>query len=218
MDHWASHARFEDVASRIEDSLVCLFDPKMPYFKPRILLRCIQDIHHIYPACFYDQSDNMTPLFLAAFCGFSGLAKHLIITHALDVNAGCVHDITPLHGASSSRQVDLARVLLDNGAHMNAQDSCNFTPLHYASSHGHLKVAHLLLERGANSKGRTNEQDTPLCKALQYGYLKMVRVLLDHRVDVTIQGRRGLTPYQIATENQHRDIAQLLSEHRAERK
>jgi len=220
MDHWAKHALFEDVASRIEDSLACLFDPKMPYFKPRILLRCIQGMRDVYPVqpyLFDDNPDKVTPLFLAAFCGFSGLAKHLIITHAPDVNAGYVRDYTPLHGASSSGQVDSARVLLDNGAHVNAQDSHDFTPLHYTSSNGHLKVAHLLLERGANSKGRTNEQDTPLCKASQYGHLEMVRVLLDHGADVTIQGHRGLTPYQIATENQHRDIAQLLSEHGAER-
>ena len=154
MDHWVKHARFSNVASQIEDSLACLFNPKMRYFKPRILLRCVEGMRDVYPiqtSLFCDKPDMVTPLFLAAFYGFSGLVKHLITTHAPDVNAKCGDRFSPLHGASFNGQVDSARILLDNGAHVDAKSYRDLTPLHYASVNGHHKLAQLLLEQGANS-------------------------------------------------------------------
>ena len=219
IEHWVRHAGFEGVASRIEDSLGYLFDPKMPFFKPRILLRCVEGMDDIYPykpGRFSDEPDKVTPLYLAAFCGFSGLVKHLIITHAPDVNAECGGGLSPLHVASIG-QVDCARILLDNGAHVNTQESANWAPLHFASYNGHLEVAQLLLERGADLNAQTKIQDTPLCLASEGGHLETVRVLLDHGADLNIKETHNQTPYQIATLNGYHDVAQLLLEHGAER-
>jgi hypothetical protein len=149
IDHWARHARFGDVASRIEDSLAYLFDPKMPYFKPQILLQCVRGMRDAYPqhpGFLSNEPDKETPLFLAAFCGFSGLAKHLIINHALDVNAECGDRFSPLHGASDNGLVDTAHTLLDNGANVNAKGYNDYTPLHYASHNGYPKLAQLLIK------------------------------------------------------------------------
>jgi len=221
MDHWGRHARFEDVASRIEDSLAYLFNPKMPYFKPRFLVRCFMGMpDNVEPGFFSDEPDKVTPLFLAAYCGFSGLAKHLIITHAPDVNAECGDRSSPLHGASFNGQLDSARILLDNGAHVNAEGYNDWTPLHYASHYGHLKFSQLLLGQGANLNARTNYQNTPLYLASEMGYLEIVRLLLDRGADVDVRGQYGLTsltPYQVATQRGHHDVAQLLLEHSAER-
>jgi len=218
MDYWARHARFEDVASRIEDSLAYLFDPTMPYFKPRILVRCVMDMHDYpyEPGFFSGEPDKVTPLFLAAFCGFSGLVKHLIITHAPDVSAECGDRFSPLHGASFNAQVDSARILLDNGAHVNAEGYKDLTPLHYTSYHGHSKISRLLLEQGANLNARTNDQDTPLCAASSSGCLETMRVLLEYGADVNVRGESNLTPYQVANQHGHHDVAQLLLESGAE--
>jgi ankyrin repeat protein len=90
-------------------------------------------------------------LYYAAVCGFGSLAKHLIITHALDVNAKVLGNWTPLFAASRQGHVDVARVLLDYGADINARDLIDTTPLYWSSRVGHLKVVQLLLEHGANS-------------------------------------------------------------------
>ena len=219
IEKWVRHTRFEDVGSRIQDSLAYLFDPKMPYFKPRILLRCVEGMRDVYPIqfdFFSDKPGTLTPLFLAAFCGFSGLAKHLIITHGLDVNAECGGGLTPLHGASINGQIDSARMLLDHGAHVDAQDSYGWTTLYSTSRFLHVELAKLLLEQGANPNARTKHQDTPLRVASEQGHLEIVRALLDHGADVNARGS-GMTPYQIATRNEHRDVAQLLLERGAER-
>ena len=222
MDYWDRHARFEDVASRIEDSLAYLFDPTMSYFKPRILVRCFTGKRgNVYPynepGFFSSEADKVTPLFLAAFCGFSGLAKHLIITHAPDVNAECGDRFSPLHGASFNGQLDSARILLDNGAHVNAEGYYEWTPLHYASHYGYLKFTQLLLEHGVNLNARTKNNHTPLYLASEVGHLAIVRLLLGHGADTAIRGDEGLTPYEAATQRGHHDVAQLLLGHSAER-
>jgi len=220
MENWVKHARFEDVASRIQDSLAYLFDPTMPYFKPRILLRCVVGIFDVYPnqpSLLYHAPDRVTPLFLAAFYGFSGLAKHLIITHAPDVNAKCGDSFSPLHGASANGQVDSARILINNGAHVNAEGPDDWTPLHYASSFRQLMFAQFLLEHGANLNARAKRNVTPLYLASSRGYLEIVRLFLNHGADVTIRGGEDLTPYQVATQRERNDVAQLLLEHGAER-
>src|SRR5260221_176807 len=128
--NWVRHAQFEDVASRIQDSLAYLFDPQKPHFRPRILLRSVLDVSSRYPTFFDENPHKLTPMFLAAFCGFSGLVKHLIVTHAPDVNAKCDDDWSTLHGASFTGQVDSARVLLDHGAAVNVVGWSDYTPLH----------------------------------------------------------------------------------------
>ena len=221
IDHWARHARFGDVASRIEDSLAYLFNPKRPYFKPQILLQCVMGMHDAYPqqpAFLSSEPDKVTPLFLAAFCGFSGLAKHLIITDALDVNAECGDRFSPLHGASENGLVDTAHTLLDGGANVNAKGYNDYTPLHYASYHGYHKLAQLLIKQGAHLNARTSSfQETPLHSASRDGHLEVVLVLLDHGADVNVCRNDSLTPYQVATKHGHHKVAQLLLEHGAER-
>ena len=218
IDHWVRHARFGDVASRIQDSLSYLFNPKMPYFKPRILVVCFEggaqaDFNHFA----FQEPDKVTPLFLAASCGFNGLVKHLIIAHALDVNAEGGSRFSPLHVASRNGQVDSAHILLDSGAHVDARNSYGNTPLHQASWFGHLKLAQLLLERGADLNARTDSQSTPVHMASHQGHLETVRLLLDHGADMNARKLENLTPYQVATRRGHHGVAQLLLEHGAER-
>ena len=218
IDHWVRHARFGDVASRIEDSLAYLFNPTMPYFKSRILSVGVEDMARAdrYDFSFHEPN-KVTPLFLAAFCGFNRLVKHLIIAHAPDVNAEGVDRFSALHGASRSGQVDSARILLDSGAHVDARNSFGNTPLHQASWFGHLKSAQLLLERGVDLNARADSQSTPLHMASNQGHLESVRLLLDHGADVNLHGIEGLTPYEVATQHGHYGVAQLLLEHAAER-
>ena len=216
--NWIRHARFEDVASRIQDSLSYLFNPQKPHSRPRILLRSAKDFYFSLRLRCFTKPDEISPLSFSAFCGFDRLAKHLIEVHAADVNATCAHHgRSPLHGASIYGHVDSSRVLLDHGANVDAQDNADWTPLHFASVWGHVGVVQLLLEHKAISNTRNDEDDTPLHKASEHGRLEIVRLLLDHGADVVAQGSEGLTPYQKATTNGHEDIAKLLLEHGAER-
>src|SRR6266852_727180 len=123
---WLDHAKFENVQSQIQDDLKHLLNPKRPHLRACIWM------HNVEVRYTYSWEDHSaakqppplkaTPLYYAAFCGFTELAKWLITTHAEDVNAKCYFDKTPLHVASQQGHVDAVRVLLDHGAQVNSQD------------------------------------------------------------------------------------------------
>jgi len=214
IENWFSHTKFEDVASRVQDTLAYLFDPKKPHFRPRILLPGVADFYDGSPRD--DALDQATPLCLAALCGFSWLVNHLIIMHALDVNAKGA-SVTPLHCASSIGDVKTTRILLGHGADTNAKNDLGYTPLHFAAQDGHLKVVLLLLGKEVNLNAQDQDNETPLFLASKWGHSEIVKTLLDHGADMTIRNKEGLTPYQVATRDGHNIVAQLLLEAGVER-
>ena len=211
-ENWVDHVRFENVASQVQDGMEQLFNPMKPHFREWVQ---IHDVHR----GFVSKPINKWPsieLYYAAFCGFSRLAKHLITTHALDVNVRVKADWTPLHAASDQGHADVAQVLLSYGAELNAQDTAKWTPLHVASGVGHVKVVQLLLERGATLDGQIEDKSTPLLLASHHGKLEAVRVLLAHGAGVKIPDENGLTPFRTAARRGYHDIAQLLLDYGAE--
>ena len=213
-EHWLDHARFENVRSRIQDALEDLFNPKRPHLRACIWMHDVEVDHTHNPE---DHSVakqppplNATPLYYAAFCGFSELAKWLITTHGEVVNAKCYDDRTPLHVASEGGHLGAVRVLLDHGAHANSQNLLKWTPLHFASARGHLKVVQLLLQHEATLDARSFSNVSPVYLASESGHLEVVRLLCDRGADVQIRSYDDLTPFQVATRSGHHDVAQLL--------
>ena len=192
--NWVDHAKYENVASLVQDGMQELFNPTKRHLRTWIRIHNVAD--RWFPSKRIDEYSSIE-LHYAAVCGFSGLAKHLIITHALDVNANLEFrfDQTPLHAASSRGHADVAQLLLDYEADINAQDIDKWTPLHIASSKGHLKVMQLLLERGAALDEQTECMDTPLYLASYWGKLEAVRLLLAHGAGVKIPDNNCITPF-----------------------
>jgi len=62
-ENWVSHTKFEDVASRIQDTLAYLFDPKKPHFMPPILFRGVEKFYAGWPVNFFygPDSDALAP-------------------------------------------------------------------------------------------------------------------------------------------------------------
>ena len=208
--NWVDHAKFENVASQVQNAMEDLFNPTRSHLRTWIR------IHNVYrySRTFVDDFPSSPALYYAALCGFKDLVKHLIVTHTLDVNEKGTFNWTPLYAASGGGDVDIARVLLAYGADVNAPSIYNETPLHWASYGGHPEVAQLLLEHGAALNGLTKW--TPLHVAVQQRELEVARLLLDHGADVRIRNDFGLTPFQLATRDGYHDFAQLLRDHGAE--
>ena len=214
--NWVDHAKFENVASQVQDAMEDIFDPTKPHFLEWVRIHNVDDPHSNIDQL--EKSGISTPLFFVALCGFSGLAKHLIVTRALDVNAKVHYNWTPLFAASRNGHVDVVQVLLDHGANVNAQDIYDQSPLYWASYERHVKVVQLLLEHGANVNTQDNYNNyTPLHWASYWGNLEITRLLLDHGADVKIRDNDGLTLFQAVTRFGHHDIAQLLLDRGAER-
>jgi ankyrin repeat protein len=76
----------------------------------------------------------------------------MLIEAGADVDAGAAADgtgETPLHWAASNDDVDVAAVLIDGGADVEAPDGSIGTPLDNAIGYGCWHVARLLVARGA---------------------------------------------------------------------
>ena len=60
-------------------------------------------------------------------------------------------ELSPALMAMYYNQLDVARLLVQRGAPVNATQADDFTPLHEAAQNGQLELVHLLLDYGARS-------------------------------------------------------------------
>jgi ankyrin repeat protein len=121
-------------------------------------------------------------LFAAARAGIPDLVQEIL-------DEGCPVDVrdpfgrTALHFAAEEGQVEVADILLRNGADpttMSEHDE-GAAPLHYAAGAGHLEVVELLLQDprvSANSFSVAGM--TPVHEAIEHGHTAVVRALLGH--------------------------------------
>ena len=97
------------------------------------------------------------------------------------VQASDAAGYTPLHFACQHGHVDVVKILIQEGADVNACE-CGVTPLHRACFAGKLQVVEILIDNGANcfiadSTG-VGSGDLPIHKAARQGKLQVIRMLL----------------------------------------
>jgi ankyrin repeat protein len=120
---------------------------------------------------------------------------------------------TPLHLAAFAGNLDVARVLLDAGAEVNARAENEFknTPLQVTTLTGQVEVARLLLSRGADPKAKQEGGFTALHEAAISGNKKLLALLLDAGADPKAAADDGRTPIDVAKEKGDREAAALLA-------
>ncbi|WP_419860357.1 ankyrin repeat domain-containing protein [Candidatus Palauibacter sp.] len=125
-----------------------------------------------------------------------------LLSDGADVNAPQGDGMTALHWAARAANTDLARLLLEAGAEVDAATRIGaYTPLHLASEVGGSEVVGLLLEAGAEQTATTADVGgaTPLHLAGGAGEADAVRLLLEHGGDADVrEARWGQTPLMYA--------------------
>jgi uncharacterized protein len=126
-------------------------------------------------------SDGFYPLGLAVFFGHIEAAETLLQAGA-DVNqvAKNAMKVAPLHAAAASKQLEVARRLLELGANANTRQQGGLTPLHEVAANGQLEFARLLLAHGAEVNAKTDSGKTPLAFAIAAGQTEMAGLLREH--------------------------------------
>ena len=102
-----------------------------------------------------------------------------------------------LHWAARNNNEEVARVLLDAGAAVDAKD-LGMTPLHRAADSNSLEVARVLLEARASVYAQDIFGMTPLHHAASVGAVGVARILLKYGADISTKDYHGWSPVNYA--------------------
>ncbi len=178
-------------------------------------------------------------LFAAAALGDVDRVRALLAEDPAMARASRPSQSTALHLAST---LDVARVLLDAGADIDARNLYGRTPLHSAAAHGERgrEIARLLIDRGAAVDARlacalgdhlrlaalveadpsrleeADEDGTLLHVAASHGQAEIARWLLARGLDVNARSGKGHLPLHYAAANGHVAVARVLLDHGAD--
>ncbi len=217
-EHWADHARIENVQQVVEGGLKCLFDPNKPHLAISIWIHdpempsWMRTVRAEKPS-----QPSGTPLHYAVLYGLHRIVKYLIDEHQQDIHSRGFDDkSTPLHVASSLGHIEIARILLDYGADAKAQDKHGRTPLHGSVFTGDRAVTESLLFFGAGATVQDEYGLTPLHQACRGGHMDVTRILLLYHADVNAKNKHGWTPLHEASSRGHTELVLYLLEHGAD--
>jgi len=125
-----------------------------------------------------------TQLFYYCFRGMTSSVTRMLEMRSIDVEAKMSYEeggYTCLMEAAFNGHLDVCRLLIDKGAHIEAKNRYGRTPLHYAAANGHLEIVRLLYDLGADIEARDDEG----CRSLHYsaynGRISIVKELIEDR-------------------------------------
>ncbi|HEX4134432.1 MAG TPA: ankyrin repeat domain-containing protein [Bryobacteraceae bacterium] len=145
-------------------------------------------------------------------------AVRTLLQQKADVNAPQIDGTSALDWAVEANDLELADLLLRDGAKVSAANQAGATPLLLATQNGNAAIIERLLTAGANPNAPlTKTSDTALMMAARTGKAEAVKVLLDHGAQVNAKETwGGTTALMWAVSERHPDVAKLLIEHGAD--
>ncbi len=130
----------------------------------------------------------------------------------IDINGKGAYGDTPLIRACEQNQpnIEIIKLLIQNGADLNALGWKNRTALHFACIGSDFEIAKLLIENGAKLHDESN--DTPLTIACEkYNpNIDIIKLLIQSGADLNAVGYQNRTALQWACINNHFEIVTLL--------
>ena len=134
-------------------------------------------------------------------CTANACAARILLDNRANVNGRrSTNDVTPLHEAAYRSHLEVADLLLDRGAELEASDGLGHTALHFAFSSdrppspSRETLNQLLLEKGADVDARDSTGETALHYAVKAENVEGVRRLLAKGARPSIKGFYKMTP------------------------
>ena len=149
----------------------------------------------------------------------------MLLDHGANAEAENDEGKTPLHlvsqGHFDSKEhgVNIARLFLECGVNVHAQDKDHNTPLHSAAFSGTLDISRAFLDHGANVNAKNKQGRTPLHQVARGEYdserhgVDIARLLLERGADFHAQDKDHNTALHSAAFNGRLEIAKVLLDH-----
>jgi hypothetical protein len=143
---------------------------------------------------------GMTQLHHCSREGLTTSVKRLLSIRNITVNVkDDENGWTPLDWAARKGHSEITRLLLQNGADVNAKDRWDRTPLHCSAFYGHIDILHLLVENGADLEAQDDDGSRALHDAAYYGNLPFIQELISrYHVDINARDNDGETALRVA--------------------
>jgi len=161
-------------------------------------------------------------LHLASYLGILNISRFLL-TDAVFLQSpeeGDDKGRTPLAWAAHNGHIDVMTLLLQHGAHIDAQDNTGSTVLSFAiSQQDHecaRNTARFLIDLGGNVNSQDNYGVTPLSYACQRRHIGVAELLLQRGADVNLRDHNKRSPLWQAARKGHFLMVKLLLHHGAD--
>ena len=228
--HWVTHAQFEGVSLFLRKAMEYLFDLDKPYFAAWLQLHDIHSEPGPWSSTFgmFEDSgtSDITPLYLAALCGFEELVEHLVIKYPQHMNTSSGRYVTPLIAALAGRHFQIAKLLRHNGAHVNVRSTFGGTPLSSAAWYGDFEMVQVLLDYEADVNACGDDKWTAMHyvprgfkiskpNKIPQLWFDVTRLLLEYGADINARNDNGSTPLHLAAEDGSLEVVRVLLEHGA---
>ncbi len=150
-------------------------------------------------------TEGETPLMYAAVRGQTQVVL-LLLSKGAQIDVVSVNGETALDRAASAGFTAAVRVLIEKGANKEIG-----VPLIEALSKGHLDIVGLLVAKGANVNAEDTAGDAALSYASKQGApVEIIKEMIAAGSDVKHRNKQGKTAEDLAAENGHKEIAELL--------
>ena len=114
---------------------------------------------------------------------------------------------TPLIIAVGNSYIDTAKILIENGANINAVDIEGWSALSYAVNNGDIEIAKLLLENKAKIK---DELLIAIKSPIVESSINMMKLLIENGANINYTDENGFTPLNIAIESGDMELTKFL--------
>ncbi|CAK1549413.1 unnamed protein product [Leptosia nina] len=152
------------------------------------------------------------PLLLAVEAGNQSMVRELLSAQTAEqLKSSTPAGDTALHLAARRKDVDMARILVDYGAVVDAVNGAGQTALHIAAAEGDEPLVKYFYGVRANAAIADNEDRTPMHLAAENGHAAIIELLADKfKASIFERTKDGSTLMHIASLNGHADCAMML--------
>ena len=149
------------------------------------------------------------PLFGGAYFGLTPVVKKALAV-GCDIDAVDSDAKTSLHWSCERGHIDVAVLLIHNGANIFSQAFDGKTGLHFAAQNNHVLLVKQLLAFGFSPNSAAFDGRTALHLAVEANHTEIVRILLDAGADATEKTTSDLNAFQLANQLTTQGMLHLL--------